>query len=748
MSIEIEQNADFMPQSTSYVMYYLKPFVADIGVLIVFGLCYLVWKYINSETKKTTETAKSTKQPEGKTIVDKWAGARSIQRFNSLIQNNKDKNTDAFKILAAIQKAEINPDIHTYNCLIDMSFSLEQAVQARKLFEEISDFTSPVQPDAITFNILLKGMVDEIKVNKDQKDFLKNVEILEEISKLEAEMKRRNIIANLITFNTLIDSCVELGKNEEAWRYYKDMQNKDIIPDVYTYSTLIKGLKVVSSESATEENLERALEILKKIKNGECGEGVKVDDILYNSVIDICVKFNKIEQAEVIFNEMKEMNLKPSLVTYSILIKGYGNCNKLQSAIALYTQLREHGLRPNDILYGNLLNTAAKCNRLDIMTEIFQTMINEDVKPNHVIYSQIIKAHSKSKNYVKAFEIFESVPNKVKEEANIILYNIILDAYAESGEFEKLFQLYEYIKRKCDEIETFPRPNVITYSTIIKGYAKCGKLEEAKNLYKYLKENAYNLDEVLFNTVCDAFAKANEVDMALSVLMDMKKLNIKRDSIIYAILIKMYCNQMNEEKCMQVFDEMQKDNLRPNLVVYTTLMQMFLKKKKIPQAIAIFNDIKISKIIPDAVTYNFIINGCTFNQKLEKGIEFLLEALKNKTRLSLETYKNVLEYLLNNKFMKVNDRIIHAQEILKELKENNIKINDDLYNRVARLIYQRTNVEQKQTTQTFSFPMNNYMNNNTNMSNLNNTNQVNNQFNRNSGQTKTWKKFNNFETKN
>ena len=132
-------------------------------------------------------------------------------------------------------------------------------------------------------------------------------------------------------------------------------------------------------------------------------------------------------------------------------------------------------------------------------------------------------------------------------------------------------------------------------------------------------------------------------------------------------------------------------------------MQMHLRKKNIKAAVNIFQDIKNEGLSPDVVSYNFIINGCTFNQNLEHGITFLLESLNKKMKLNSETYKNTLEYLLKNKFMKYQERVRCASDILKAMKENNIELNYDLYSRVMRLIfknnetYTQRNVESTRT---------------------------------------------------
>jgi len=662
----------------------MQPYVADLGVALVFGVGYYLFKQLHKD--KTDSSYKEKIQ----THLNKWSQAKTIQKFNSLIISNKDRNTDAFKILNSMQKAEINPDIVTYNCLLDMSLKLEQYEQAKKLFEEISDFTSPVQPDVVTFNILLKGCVSELREmtslvgnasNKHEKG-----KIVSKVIQLFTDMTTRGVPKNEITFNTAIDGCVEGEDFDKAWNLYQEMAKYQIVkPDIYTYATLIKGLKANACND-NEINLERAVEILNKIKSGEY-ENLKADEVLYNSVLDTCVKYSKIDLAESIFEEMTSQAVSPSLITYSIMIKGYGMVYKLDKAVQTFNDLKNIGFEPNEIIYGCLLNAAVRCNRIDIMNEIYQNMKKDGIKPNSIIHTTLIKGYNKIKKYDLAFEIFDSIPEIEKDSSNIVIYNAILDCCVESKNFEKLNDIYLYIRTKSEKLENFPQPNVITYSTVIKGFAKSGRVEEANRIYEFLKSNAYQLDEVLFNTVCDGFARANQNALAHKILSDMKAAGVKRSSIIYSILIKMYSNQMDEIGSLKVYEEMIKDGVKPSLVTYTTLMQMFIKKKKLLKACEIFEDMKADNIKPDPVCYNFIVNGCTFNQKLELAIKYLLESINENMKLSEETYNNCLEYLLNNKFMKYPDRCSNAQNILKALKEKNFSIKYDLYSRLMRLIY-------------------------------------------------------------
>jgi len=696
--------------SYEYLNSMIKPYISDLSVALVFGAGYYLFKFLknkneNQNKEKTLQTQiKSTI----KTRLDKWEQAKNLQTYNGLIISNYDSKVDAFKILSKMQNNGVTPDIITYNCLIDMSFRLDQEENAIKLFEEVCDSFSGIQPDIVTFNIMLKHYVLEIKNIIKHKN-ISNEEKLEKVFKILNEIKTRDISINEITYNTAMDACVEVGDFDKTWELFNDMKSQNLIPDLYTYATLVKGLKNCGLPDAVD----KALQILELVKSGACSE-VKADEVLFNSVMDICISNNKVQIAEQIFEDMKKSEIiKPSIVTYSIMIRGYGVLYNIEKAINLYEEIKTNGTQPNDIIYGCLMNCAVRCSNLPLMIEIFQKMKSQGMKPNAIIYTTLIKGYNKMKQFQKAFEIFDELSVEEKNKSNIVIYNAILDVCVESGNFEKLKEIYNDLKKSAIEDESNPQPNLVTYSTVIKGYFKSNNLTEAYNLYEFLKNNNFKLDEVFFSIMIDSLVAANEISRAEKLFNEMKLLSIKRTSVIYSIMIKMYAKTSQTkiedmDKANNLIKQMKDDGIKPSVISYTTLMQMYIKKKMIKQAIVIFNQIKKEGLEPDQVCYNFIINGCTFNQNVENAIVFLLESLEKNVKLNDETYKNALEYLLNNKFMKYNERTKHATNILNALKIKNIKINYDLYSRLVRLIYK--NNEEKTEKKIESDLNNNFRN--------------------------------------
>lgn len=689
--------------SYDYLSSMIKPYVSDLSLALVFGVGYYLFNYLQKRDDSNKKILTKEIKTKIRSKLSKWEEAKSLQVYNGLIMSNNDSKVDAFTILDKMQKNSVTPDIITYNCLIDMSFKLNHDDKALKLFEEICDGFSGVHPDIVTFNIMLKHHVSEIKELSKFRD-LPNSTKLEKIFQIISDIKARDIKINEITYNTAMDACIEVGDFEKTWELFNEMKALNLKPDLYTYATLIKGLKNCGCENA----FEKAMNILELVKKGEEGE-IKADEVLYNSVLDICIRNNKFETAEQIFTEMKQsFHFKPSIITYSIMIRGYGLIYNIEKAFDLYEEIKSRGLKPNDIIYGCLMNCAVRCSNLDLMIEIFEKMKSLSMKPNSVIYTTLIKGFNKMKQYEKAFEIFDQLSNEERNKSSIAVFNSILDVCVESSNFHKLKQIYEELKSLAVENESYPQPNLVTYSTFIKGLIKNNNIVEAMNIYEFLKTNNYKLDEIFYSIIIDGLAASGENEKAEMIFNEMKSLQIKKSSTIYSILIKMYaksCINYNKndsqastrinkdlEKAVSLISMMKEDGIKPSIITYTTLMQMYIRKKQLKEAINVFHQIKKDGLEPDQVAYNFIINGCSFNQNLENAIIFVLESLQKNVKVSDETYKNVLEYLVNNKFMKYNDRVKSATDILNGLKSRNIQINYELYSKLMRLIYKKNEI--------------------------------------------------------
>ena len=102
-------------------------------------------------------------------------------------------------------------------------------------------------------------------------------------------------------FNILLDACIvnrRLDKAIELFRFIKSPDNNSIKLDIISFNTIIKGC-------AQEKKDKLAFEMFNLIKEfAKTHPGLAPNDVTYNSLIDVCVRSNKMSKAWGLLKEM------------------------------------------------------------------------------------------------------------------------------------------------------------------------------------------------------------------------------------------------------------------------------------------------------------------------------------------------------------------------------------------------------------------------------------------------------------
>jgi pentatricopeptide repeat domain-containing protein 1 len=148
-----------------------------------------------------------------------------------------------------------------------------------------------------------------------------------------------------VSLNLLIDTCIKSGKllcAVDLFRALKNSESACVRPDVISYNTLIKGC-------AIEKKDRLAFEIFLELKKDPV---LRPKDVTYNSLVDVCVRCNKIHKAWALVKEMLEGGQdipKPDNFTFSTLMKGvkpldpqaFGACNNMSELNKAFSLLNE-----------------------------------------------------------------------------------------------------------------------------------------------------------------------------------------------------------------------------------------------------------------------------------------------------------------------------------------------------------------------------------------------------------------------
>lgn len=219
---------------------------------------------------------------------------------------------------------------------------------------------------------------------------------------LRTEMSAHGIQASEVTFGILLDACVSAQELDRAREVFNDLcasglqlnvvhctsfmkvlvsarrldeaagvlremvRSPGVKPDLITYSTLVKAY-------AEGGHVSSALKVLELMLS----EGVKADEIIFNTVLSCCSTF-PMKSSLVMYNfeTLIRHGMKPTTTTLSILLKSLAHTDAWSMSLqVLQDSPRRFGLEPELRLYAQLVQACIKAHQAKAAPEVFEAML-------------------------------------------------------------------------------------------------------------------------------------------------------------------------------------------------------------------------------------------------------------------------------------------------------------------------------------------------------------------------------------
>jgi len=202
------------------------------------------------------------------------------------------------------------------------------------------------------------------------------------------EMENQRGQANAVTYGCMIDACVKCGNLEKAVEIFNGMRESGKHRNTILYTTLIKGYGL-------EKDLEKVMSLFREMPH----EGVPYNTITYNSAIDACVKCGDLATGEQLLNEMRQCqesgDLKPDLITYSTLLKGYCHVGELDKALQVVEAIKSSGLQCDELVYNTLMHGCVKASNLMVGVNLFEEMVKSGMRPSAITHSILVRLYQR-----------------------------------------------------------------------------------------------------------------------------------------------------------------------------------------------------------------------------------------------------------------------------------------------------------------------------------------------------------------
>ncbi|XP_009612028.1 pentatricopeptide repeat-containing protein At1g52640, mitochondrial [Nicotiana tomentosiformis] len=305
------------------------------------------------------------------------------------------------------------------------------------------------------------------------------------------------------------------------------------------------------------------------------------------------------KQAQEFFYKVKN-DFVPSVKTYSILIKGWGELGEVAEAQKLFDEMLERGYAVDLLAYNSILDSLCKAGKMDEAFDFFKKMRSIELVPDAFTYSIFVHGYCAVNDIHSAFRVLDQMRR----------YKLV--------------------------------PNVFTYNCIIKKLCKTDKVDEAYRLIDEMINGGVTPDCWSYNTILAFHCDHNEVNLALRLISTMERNNCTPDRHTYNMLLKMLIRVGRFDRVEKAWESMEDRKFYPSVSTYAVMVHGLCQKKgKLEEACKYF-EMMIDEGIPPYTTTCEILRKRLLGHGFAEQTEILADKMERSTSSLIQQLANVM----------------------------------------------------------------------------------------------------------
>lgn len=506
----------------------------------------------------------------------------------------------ACDVIEKMKASSHAPDTAAYNCALDVCAVAGDVRRARMLLDEMRSPRGKAKPDIITYNTVLKALAAS-----------KNIH---EAKYLLKEMHAAMVPPNDVSYNIIVNMAATSGNLEAAWDAVDAMTKEGIKVDPYTLATLMKAVK----RSKDQRDVRAVFDFLDR-----SGIEVTVDEVLLNTVLDVCVQNKEKQRIQAILASLSASALQPAVHTYGMLIRAHAALRQTSRCRELWQEMVVmRSLKPNTVALGCMLDALVNDTAVEEAVDLLRTWKNV-VGPNAVMYSMLFKGFAAARQSGRAMELLAEMRSDGVP-LSTALYNSLIDVQARLGDTAAIKRL------RASMNEDGCEPDDFTTSLVVKAYCAGGYLTSAFEVFRLAYGGRRVAgDTVTFNTLLDGCVRHGDFRSAEELLERLVEFRIRPTNFTVGIIIKMYGRQRDLSRAFGAAENMPRlYGFTLNVQSRTCLMGACLMNDDLDRALKVFAGFKSSGVSADAKAYTSLITGAARLGSFELAVRLCEEGFR------------------------------------------------------------------------------------------------------------------------
>ncbi|KAL9170608.1 hypothetical protein ABFS82_04G156500 [Erythranthe guttata] len=418
------------------------------------------------------------------------------------------------------------------------------------------------------------------------------------------------------------------------------MQTRKIWADSITYTELVKCC--IANADIRQG---------RRVHQHVFANGYEPKTFLKNTLVNMYVKFNLLDEAHLLFDQMLERNV----VTWTTMIAAYSNSEHKYKALEMLIMMLRDGVRPNMYTYSSVLRA---CEGLTNLKQLHCCIIKVGLELDVFVRSAVIDIYSKWGEVKSALSIFDEMVT-----SDLVVWNSVIGGFAQNSEGDEALNLYMRMRRSGFGADQS------TLTSVLRGCTSLALLELGRQVHVHVIK--FDRDLVLNNALLDMYCKCGSLEDASFVFTRMAV----KDVISWSTMIIGLAQNGYSRKALDLFDKMKSSGAKPNHITilgvlfacshaglvkegdyyfksmkklfgidpgrehYGCMVDLLGRAGKVEEAIELINEMKCE---PDAVTWRTLLGACRVHRKMD------LAEYAAKRVLSLDSHDAGTYILLSN----------------------------------------------------------------------------------------------------
>ncbi|OAQ33574.1 hypothetical protein K457DRAFT_68527 [Linnemannia elongata AG-77] len=421
--------------------------------------------------------------------------------------------------------------------------------------------------------------------------------------------------------------------------------------------------------------------------------------------------------------EIQELNLKPDLTTYTVLLEAHERNNDLESIMRTLEEMELVGISPSISAFNIALRAAGSNGDTVMLEKITELIRKAGLQMNINSYEIIIQGLCANSELEHALDILGDMTVSVDEEGQPDENGRpTIDVRPSLQCFVPIIQLAQslhetetaYLVLKMAEVQAgLARIPAVVYTDLMaraaddylpaveycwkKGVKElgacpdegscmlvlnCAAHEKAPQLsaevIQYMGENDMDFQEYHFAPLLQAFSLAGKYKSAFNVLSIMRTSGMKPTILTATSLLKVLDEQGNINDAYTCMREMHQEGKAIDVVAFNVLIEACGRAKNLTQAMSIFDAAASLSIKPDTDTYNALLTGCITDRNMSEGKNVILMMQKEGVDPNVDTYQSLITLCLTQ--INYEDAFMY----LEEMKSHDVIPSESIYTSLVR----------------------------------------------------------------